>query len=74
MSTTARSPAGDRRAADAEAWQERLIELMSRHRVPGATLGILKDGSMTATGAGVLSRATGVDVTPDSLFQIGSIT
>ena len=52
MSTTARSPAGDRRAADAEAWQERLVELMTRHRVPGATLGILEDGSLTSTGAG----------------------
>jgi CubicO group peptidase (beta-lactamase class C family) len=74
MSTTARSSAGDRRAADAEAWQEQLVELMTRHRVPGATLGILEDGSMTSTGAGVLSKATGVEVTPDSLFQIGSIT
>jgi CubicO group peptidase (beta-lactamase class C family) len=74
MSTTARSPAGDRRAADAEAWQERLGELMARHRVPGATLGILDDGTMTSTGAGVLSKATAVEVTPESLFQIGSIT
>ena len=59
---------------DAAAWQERLTELMRRHRVPGATLGLLNDGTITETGAGVLSTATGVEVTPESLFQIGSIT
>ncbi|HEY6076314.1 MAG TPA: serine hydrolase domain-containing protein, partial [Gaiella sp.] len=53
---------------------DRLGELLTRHRVPGATLGILRDGEISAVGAGVLSTATGVDVTADSLFQIGSIT
>ncbi len=47
---------------------------MERHRVPGATLGLLHGGTITETGAGLLSKATGVEVTPDSLFQIGSIT
>ena len=61
-------------ATDAVAWRERLVELMAAHRVPGATLGILHDGQVTVAGAGVLSKATGVEVTPDSLFQIGSIT
>ena len=32
------------------------------------------DGEITATGAGALGKATGVEVTADSLFQIGSIT
>jgi CubicO group peptidase (beta-lactamase class C family) len=53
---------------------ERLRELMAEHRVPGAALGILVDGRVSVTGAGVLSKATGVDVTPETLFQIGSIT
>ena len=53
---------------------DRLGELLARHRVPGATLGILRDGEISAVGAGVLSTATGVDVTADSVFQIGSIT
>ena len=61
-------------ATDAGAWRERLVELMAAHRVPGATPGILDDGKVTVAGAGVLSKATGVEVTPDSLFQIGSIT
>ena len=71
-SRTRRPISGD--ATDAAAWRERLVELMAAHRVPGATLGILHDGTVTATGAGVLSKGTGVEVTPDSLFQIGSIT
>jgi CubicO group peptidase (beta-lactamase class C family) len=53
---------------------DRLRELLARHRVPGATLGILRDGEVSAVGAGVLSTATGVDVTAGSVFQIGSIT
>ena len=61
-------------ALDAAAWRERLAQLTARHRVPGAALGILSGGEITTTGVGVLSKATGVEVTPDSLFQIGSIT
>ena len=61
-------------ATDAGAWHDRLAELMAVHRVLGATLGTLHDGRITVTGAGLLSKATGVEVTPDSLFQIGSIT
>jgi CubicO group peptidase (beta-lactamase class C family) len=61
-------------ATDAGAWRDRLVELMAAHHVPGATLGLLHDGRITVTGAGVLSKATAVEVTPDSLFQIGSIT
>lgn len=59
---------------DALEWGDRLVEAIDRHRVPGATLGILHEGEITATGAGVLSKATGVEATSDSLFQIGSIT
>jgi len=59
---------------DAASWRERLVELLARHRVPGASLGILHDGEITTIGAGVLGKATGVEVTPESLFQIGSIT
>ena len=61
-------------ATDAGAWRERLVERMAAHRVPGATLGIVHEGRVTVIGAGVLSKATGVEVTPESLFQIGSIT
>ena len=42
--------------------------------VPGAVLGVWADGRETVHACGVLSTRTGVEVTPDSVFQIGSIT
>jgi CubicO group peptidase (beta-lactamase class C family) len=55
-------------------WTGRLTELAAAGRVPGAVLGIWADGQLTLAAAGVLSTATGVPVTTDSVFQIGSIT
>ncbi|MFE7120892.1 serine hydrolase, partial [Streptomyces sp. NPDC057654] len=67
---------------DGAHWQRRLARLAKAHRVPGAALGVLRLGSADGAVAdetvrahhGVLSTATGVDVTDDSVFQIGSIT
>ncbi len=66
---------------DATHWTRRLGELAAEHRVPGAGLAILRVGAAADGSAdvlveavhGVLSTATGVEVTPDSAFQIGSI-
>jgi CubicO group peptidase (beta-lactamase class C family) len=55
-------------------WGDRLRELAEREGVPGAALGVWADGSEYLTAHGVLSAATGVPVTPDSLFHVGSIT
>jgi CubicO group peptidase (beta-lactamase class C family) len=55
-------------------WTLRLRELAEQTGVPGAVLGIWADGKETLAAAGVLNVATGVETTPDSLFQIGSIT
>jgi CubicO group peptidase (beta-lactamase class C family) len=55
-------------------WSSRLEELAAGTAVPGAVLGILADGEQTIAPYGVLNRATGVEVTAGSLFQIGSIT
>ncbi|GLY42899.1 serine hydrolase [Amycolatopsis sp. NBRC 101858] len=60
-------------------WRRRLAALARKHRVPGAVLGILRlDGTVgddvATVGWGVLNKATGVEVTDDSVFQIGSIT
>ena len=55
-------------------WTARLSELAARARVCGATLGIWSDGQEVLAACGVLNSATQVPVTPDSLFQIGSIT
>ncbi|MFF5076010.1 serine hydrolase domain-containing protein [Actinoplanes sp. NPDC000266] len=55
-------------------WTDRLAELAERHKVPGATLGIVSPEEQVEAAYGVLSLRTGVEVTTDSLFQIGSIT
>ncbi|MBB4665132.1 serine hydrolase domain-containing protein [Conexibacter arvalis] len=51
-----------------------LAAAIDRHDVPGASLALLVDGEVHVAAAGLLSRATGVEATPDSLFQIGSIS
>jgi CubicO group peptidase (beta-lactamase class C family) len=60
---------------DIEAWvDERFALLAKEHGVPGAALGVLADGEMIDAATGLLSLATGVEATPDSIFQIGSTT
>ncbi|MBB4682885.1 serine hydrolase [Amycolatopsis jiangsuensis] len=68
--------AAGRPVIDAAHWRRRLAELARKHRVPGAALGILRldEEQPVVTSFGVLSKATGVEVTGDSLFQIGSIS
>ncbi|MEV4701898.1 serine hydrolase domain-containing protein [Actinoplanes sp. NPDC049316] len=65
-------------SVDTDHWGRRLAALAEEHGVPGATLGILRtgpDGDDLAEAAyGVLSLRTGVEVTTDSVFQIGSIS
>jgi CubicO group peptidase (beta-lactamase class C family) len=55
-------------------WAGRLRELAIEEHVPGATLAVWADGRQSVAAHGVLNAATGVSATPDSLFQIGSIT
>jgi CubicO group peptidase (beta-lactamase class C family) len=55
-------------------WTARLHELAAKARVPGATLGIWRDGQEVLAAHGVLNCATRVPVTGDSVFQVGSIT
>ncbi len=64
---------------DAQHWQRRLSALASRHGTPGAVLGILRlrpgrDDELVEVSHGVLNKGTGVDVTTDSVFQLGSIS
>ncbi|MFF0446615.1 serine hydrolase domain-containing protein [Streptomyces sp. NPDC004609] len=66
-----RDPAG--RRLDLAHWQARLDELRARHRVPGASLAVLVDGTVHELASGVLHRGTGVEATTDSVFQMGSI-
>ena len=53
---------------------KRLKELTKEFDVPGASVAILTDDGLETAVAGVVNKKTKVAVTPDSLFQIGSIT
>ncbi|MET1005145.1 MAG: serine hydrolase domain-containing protein [Propionibacteriaceae bacterium] len=62
-----------------DSWRERLSTLAARHHVPGVEVGLiaLGDGDSTdlrVVTTGVTSLSTGVEVTPETLFQFGSIT
>ena len=59
---------------DVQDWQQRLSESIAKYDVPGASVAVLHDGEVTAFGAGVLNLDTRVEVTTDSVFQIGSVT
>ncbi|WP_134740044.1 serine hydrolase domain-containing protein [Nocardioides sp. 503] len=58
-----------------ETWiAENLPALIEKYDVPGAAVAVLAEGRVVDHAAGVLSRTTGVEATPDSVFQIGSVT
>jgi CubicO group peptidase (beta-lactamase class C family) len=60
---------------DVQAWlEERVAPLLEKYDVPAAAWAVLQDGEVVDGAAGLLSRATGVEATADSVFQIGSIT
>lgn len=69
---------GGRPRADRAHWEQRLASLAERHGVPGAQLGILRTGrgedDLVVATHGVLHVGTQAPVTPDAVFQIGSIT
>ena len=52
----------------------RLAALARDFGVPGASLAVLAGDEVFATACGVLNAETGVEATPDSVFQMGSIT
>ena len=55
-------------------WQARLEAVAGERKMPGATLGILHGDDVSVFATGIINKNTGVAVTPDTLFQIGSIT
>ena len=61
-------------ALDAQHWQDRLTALADKHGVVGATLAVRLGDETVEAATGVLNLRTGQPATPDSLFQIGSIT
>ena len=58
-------------------WQhlaEFVAREMERNDIPGVAAGVLHDGQVDAAGWGVTSVEHPLDVTHDTLFQVGSIT
>src|SRR4029077_21182255 len=51
-----------------------LDELRDKHGVVGATLGVLKRDAIETVASGLLNLDTKVECTPQSVFQIGSIS
>ncbi|MGW5414190.1 serine hydrolase domain-containing protein [Actinomadura geliboluensis] len=61
--------------ADIQAWlDEQFPLLLAEHGVPGAGWAVLQGDQVVDGAAGLLSKATGVEATADSVFQIGSVT
>src|SRR5690554_1958661 len=58
----------------AEFLQTQLARRAAERGVPGAAVAVVVDGEIIDHAVGVLSTATAVDATPESVFQIGSIT
>ena len=71
---------GSRPRIDAAHWQRRLAALAERHKVPGASLGILRLGrdgrpdELIEAVHGFANAPAKVEATTDTLFQIGSIS
>ena len=63
-----------KRRLDRKQLQARLEELIEKHEVPGASIGVLHDGEVFEAAAGVTSLTTKVPVDTDTVFQIGSMT
>ncbi|HEU5474731.1 MAG TPA: serine hydrolase domain-containing protein [Actinophytocola sp.] len=60
---------------DVRAWlDERLPTLLREYGVPGAAWAVLYGGEVVDGAGGLLSTATRVEATVDSVFQIGSVT
>ncbi len=51
-----------------------LEEGLRRHQVPGASVAVFDAGELMTAAAGVVNVKTGVELTPDAVMHIGSIT
>lgn len=61
-------------SVDERTLQDLLDAAAGRHQVPGASVAVYADSRLAEAATGVLNVETNVDVTPDSLFQVGSVT
>ncbi len=53
---------------------ELITRLMEKHRVPGVAAGIQSDGKIQKAGFGITNIEHPLDVTAETLFQVGSIS
>ncbi len=61
--------------ARVQGWlEEQVPPLLEKYGVPAAAWAVLAGDEVVDGAAGILHRGTGVEATPDSVFQIGSIT
>ncbi|MGC0365978.1 dipeptidyl aminopeptidase/acylaminoacyl peptidase/CubicO group peptidase (beta-lactamase class C family) [Rhodococcus sp. 27YEA15] len=72
------SPTPARTAVDPDYWQYRLDTLVEKYGVAGASLGIVTTSrsgfDRTVVTSGVVNTRTGIAATPDTVFQMGSIS
>jgi len=62
-------------AALADRVDDYLAHEMERHQVPGLSLAVIRDGkTVKAQGYGLSSLELRVPVTPETVFEIGSLT
>jgi CubicO group peptidase (beta-lactamase class C family) len=54
--------------------QRRLDDVAARYDIPGAAVAVGQGDRLAEAATGVVNRNTGVAATPDSVFQIGSVT
>jgi CubicO group peptidase (beta-lactamase class C family) len=54
--------------------QPALDRALAAHRVPGVVVGVLRGDERLVLAAGSANLGAGIDATPDTLFQIGSIS
>ncbi len=68
-------PGPARVTVDIEDLQAEIRKILDQNRIPGASVALVnRDRTIWAGGVGMADVAGGVDVTPDHLFRIGSIS
>jgi CubicO group peptidase (beta-lactamase class C family) len=51
-----------------------LADLLAEYHIPSATIGVLHNGEITELSVGTKDVATGAPATPDTIYQLGSMT
>ena len=60
---------------EVKAWlADELPTLIEKYNIPAAAVAVLAEGEVVEAAAGILNKNTQVTASPDSIFQIGSIT